>query len=91
MLDILLNKQIFVQNSFYGLITPTVTSVEINSKNENYCKIKIFATLENIKEYFIEINKMNNIEKNQKSILFTNFKIKQENPNYELSLKKGTF
>jgi hypothetical protein len=45
MINIILNRQIFVQNSFYGLISPTVKNIEIMVRNENYCRFKIIAIL----------------------------------------------
>lgn len=48
MINIILNRQIFVQNSFYGLISPTVKNIEIMVRNENYCRFKIIAILKSI-------------------------------------------
>lgn len=91
MLDILLNKQIFVHNAFYGLISPTVTNVEFLSKDENYCKFKITATLENIEEYSLEIKKMNNLKDDIKAKLFSNFIEHQDDYDCILTLKNKYF
>ena len=91
MLDILLNKQIFVHNAFYGLISPTVTNVEFLSKDEDYCKFKITATLENIEEYSLEIKKMNNLKDDSKAKLFSNFIEQQDDYDCILTLKNKYF
>ena len=91
MLDILLNKQIFAHNAFYGLISPTVTNVEFLSKDEDYCKFKITATLENIEEYSLEIKKMNNLKDDSKAKLFSNFIKQQDDYDCILTLKNKYF
>ena len=45
MINIILNRQIFVQNSFYGLISPTVKNIEIMVRNENYCSYRLLHEL----------------------------------------------
>lgn len=86
MINMILNRQIFVQNSFYGLISPTVENIEIIVKNENYCRFKIIAILKNIDEYYLQIEKISN-NKNEK--LFTNYITPQNNYNYILNLKNN--
>ena len=86
MINIILNRQIFVQNSFYGLISPTVKNIEIMVRNENYCRFKIIAILKSIDEYSLQIEKILN-NKNEK--LFTNYITPKNNYDYILNLKNN--
>lgn len=83
MFERLIGNKIHVVNSFYGDIKPRVTSVELISLSDTKCKFKIYATLENINEYFIKVTKDN-------KKIFGNTE-SEETEDYVLKLRRDYF
>ena len=83
MFERLIGNKIHVVNSFYGDIKPRVTSVELISLSDTKCKFKIYATLENINEYFIKVTKGN-------KKIFGNTE-SEETEDYVLKLRRDYF